>query len=118
MTRDDLKPGYVVKARNGKLLLVAEGTFGMCLVDRHLCAYSARYWMPDLRQCSPFIDSRNPFDIMEVYGLSATPSEVLCVCTDSRELLWKRSEPKKITVKEICEALGYDVEIVKEAPNA
>jgi hypothetical protein len=31
-----------------------------------------------------------------------------------RELLWERKEPKKMTVAEICEALGYEIEIVTE----
>ena len=30
------------------------------------------------------------------------------------ETIWSRKEPARMTVAEICEALGYDVEIVKE----
>ena len=35
--------------------------------------------------------------------------------TEGRKLLWERKEPKKMTVDEICKALGYEVEIVKES---
>lgn len=117
MTRDDLKPGYVVRTRDGKFLLVAETSFEKYLMDMRIGAFPLKYWLPDMRKFSPFIDGRNPCDIMEVYGLPYSPSDVLTVRIDTRELLWKRSEPKKMTMEEICEALGYDVEIVKEVGN-
>ena len=31
----------------------------------------------------------------------------------SRKLLWERKAPKKMTVSEIAEALGYEIEIIK-----
>ena len=52
--------------------------------------------------------------ILRVYGPTA-PRFLLDNSTENRDLLWKRpEEPKKMTVSEICEALGYDVEIVIE----
>lgn len=51
--------------------------------------------------------------IKAIYGV--TSNRFLLDCsTDERDLLWTREEAKKMTVKEICDALGYDVEIVKE----
>lgn len=51
--------------------------------------------------------------IMAVYGVT-WPQSLLDNSTEHRKLLWERKELKKMTVAEICEALGYDVEIVKE----
>lgn len=51
--------------------------------------------------------------IVEIYGYTAN-KHLLDNSTEDRELLWSRPvEPKKMTVEEICDALGYEVEIVK-----
>lgn len=52
--------------------------------------------------------------IKAIYGVTCN-SFLLACSTDERDLLWTREEEaQKMTVKEICDALGYDVEIVKE----
>lgn len=59
-------------------------------------------------------------DIMRVYGYVSPvsrnflPNEMLSTSTAHRKLLWSRKEVKKMTVSQICAALGYEVEIVKE----
>lgn len=53
--------------------------------------------------------------IIAVYGTVA-PRQALDNSIEGRKLLWKR-EPQKMTVTEVCEALGYDVEIVKEGES-
>ena len=58
------------------------------------------------------------YKILRVYGCTSN-QRLLDNSTKARDLLWEREEPqekgpKKMTVAEICEALGYDVEIVKE----
>lgn len=108
-------------------LLVVERTktgekFNMTVVDADLGA------MCGLACCSPGVASRHYWplcrfdantlsywgdDIVAVYGLTH-PKFLLDNSTEHRELLWERKEPKKMTVAEICKALGYDVEIVKE----
>lgn len=51
--------------------------------------------------------------IIEIYDHTSN-MRLLDNSTENRKLLWARpAEVKKMTVKEICEALGYDVEIVK-----
>lgn len=52
-------------------------------------------------------------EVVAIYGRA--PSKfMLDNSTADRDLLWERKETKKMTVAEICAALGYDVEIVKE----
>lgn len=53
------------------------------------------------------------YRIIAVFGFTS-PRQALDNDKFGRELLWERKEPKKMTVAEICKALGYDVEIVKE----
>lgn len=55
---------------------------------------------------------------VEVYGYCGIAPSALKFSTADRPLLWTweadKPAPKKMTVAEICKALGYDVEIVKD----
>lgn len=55
---------------------------------------------------------------VEVYGYATSGVSAVTRSTEGRELLWTwerdKPAPKKMTVKEVCEALGYDVQIVKD----
>lgn len=122
----DLMPGFAVRMRDGRTAMVAvylDGTEvtrtlaydipGRVTEGHHwisLTHYNADLTHKMISSC----------DVMEVYGFSEYGYKSLDSSNPEkcRTLLWKRSEPKKMTVKEICEALGYDVEIVKEGPNA
>lgn len=52
-------------------------------------------------------------EVVAIYGRTYNKL-MLDNSTTHRDLLWERKETKKMTVAEICAALGYDVEIVKE----
>lgn len=108
-TLDDLKVGYVVKLRNGKLRMVSMIDEGEIIVDKNGYWDYKRTWGGDLRR--PGIEE---LDIVEVYGYSCSPSCSFYVETKNRRLLWKREEAKKMTVAEIEKKLGYKVEIVAE----
>lgn len=58
---------------------------------------------------------------VEVYGYTRFAHLAFDFSVNNRDLLWiwerEKPTPKKMTVKEICKALGYDVEIVKEADS-
>ena len=132
MTKADLRPGYVVRMRNGEVALLCaiaprENTIAMVLTFADSNDGSGWMWCPveNYNENLTNKDYDRLFnapdrDIVEVYGYCMYAHKVLDFSHPEayRPLLWKRSEPKKMTVKEICEALGYDVEIVKEAPNA
>ena len=113
MTIKDLKPGYVVVCRNERAYVICETDSGELYGVRN----SGRFvWLNggalthDLKS-----QLHTPeWDICAVYGRPIYPGSCLTPATEDRKLLWKRKEAKKMTVKQICEALGYDVEIVKE----
>lgn len=116
MIRADLKPGYVIRNRYGDEYMV------LPVKDGSLAFVRSGSWDP-VANYNTNLTNRSEYtglDVMEVYGFPSTALMALDLDPElsGRHLLWKRSEAKKMTVKEICEALGYDVEIVKEAPNA
>lgn len=112
-TTDDIKSGYVVKLRNGDLTFVLRaGNFDKILCyDNGLWRLMSGFDKNTLKRAD-LNDYGN--DIMEVYGLVEYGyfSEAVIADTEHRPLLWKRSEPVKMTVEEISKKLGYDVEIV------
>lgn len=109
-TINDIKSGYVVKLRNGKLMMALRaGDFEKILCgDKgdwiYMSRYSSSFNHPVLKH----------HDIVEVYGLveEGHYEDAGFLDTDHRPLLWKRSEPVKMTVEEINKKLGYEVEIV------
>lgn len=107
--KSTLKPGYVCVTRNGHYLMVLPTEDGLCLCGDDHGPLSG--WNSDLT-FNPCGTSK--LDIMKVYGLSKYPRFACDRSSDGRKLIWERKETKKMTVKEICDALGYDVEIVKE----
>lgn len=112
MKKSDLKVGYVVKLRKGALCMVLPNANDeMCLSGER-----DRFPVSELRD-----DLTNKYtgtaDVVEVYGRCAANKYAHHLSTHQRDLLWKRSEAKKMTVKEICDALGYDVEIVKDGAD-
>lgn len=103
-----LKSGYVCVTRNGHYLMVLPTEHGLCLCGDDYGLLDG--WKDDLTiSCGP-----RKLDIMKVYGLAQYPRLAYAREPDGRNLIWERKETKKMTVKEICDALGYDVEIVKE----
>lgn len=112
MKKSDLKVGYVVKLRNGNLCMLLPNS------DDELCLSGPSDWKP-VSEFREDLTSRlnTNKDIMEVYGRSSSNRHAFFVSTDKRARLWQRSEAKKMTVKEICDALGYEVEIVKDGAD-
>lgn len=121
MTKRDLKPGYVIKTRCGELGIIVPCTgagcdYGLAVVygnkDYRTGSDPLGMWYDALTYWKDGMPSKT--DIMEVYSISKSTSSLGEVSTIDRDLLWKRPAAKKMTVQEICEALGYDVEIVKD----
>ena len=107
----EIKDGYllVVKTNgaihNMTVSSIQGGALG-CLTKE-----PEHYWTVDrFNEDGVFIDS----EVIAIYGRTH-PKFLLDNSTDHRERLWARERMlKKMTVAEICAALGYDVEIVKE----
>lgn len=114
----DIRPGYVVKFRNGNLRLVAEaGEKSLhILVDpvERDWLYKCM-WNRDLTCLGEDRDR----DIVEVWGCvkEGDYANALTATTEGRELLWKRPEPRKMTLAEIGDALGYEVQVVEKNEN-
>jgi hypothetical protein len=126
-TLDDLKTGMLVVDRDGNEYIVFKNCpfnyYGV-YVDNMIVNGQDRTWMDladyhDNLLCNSdieegFEDNRN-LDIMEVYELP----HPYCIQDmeyrkEDRKLLWKREERKvkQLTLEEISELLGYEVEIV------
>lgn len=94
-TKDDLRAGYVVRYRNGKLRMVMPYLGGLVLTDRD------GQWLnvgtdlnDDLTEKRDAFITEGLLDVMEVYGLNAYGNNTLHISTDNRILLWKRDEEK------------------------
>lgn len=123
MKLKDLRSGYVVQLRNGTKWLVARAgnDFTRILVDnKGSWGYLDRCYNEDLTMkdsVEGVIGGAHTEDIVKVWGLITTPREwnfAAGIATDYRPVLWKRKEVKKLTVDQISELLGYQVEIVGE----
>lgn len=118
-TKKDLKVGYVVKTRARGLYMVAVNAN-----EELVMANTSQGWMPlhgynddltDSGRTSLFVGTANEnYDIVEVYGYSRNNCTTVSVSTENRTLLWKREEPKEMTLEEIEKALGYPVKIVNK----
>lgn len=109
-----LKSGDIVVLRNGdkrKVFLDYETEYygkGIIsdIVNKHFNA------LPEYD--NQLICSMSPLlDIVQIYR-PRYDSDVMSINLDDYKLVWERKEVKEMTMKEICEALGYDVKIKKE----
>lgn len=121
-TRNDIRPGYAVKLRNGEVrVAMPVGTLNTLILTRgHMDKWTyLSSWKIDLKfseSAMNYHESASDFDIMEVYGcVTGTDNYARCgdISTDHRKLLWSRVEAKKMTVAEISKELGYPVEIME-----
>lgn len=113
MKLSDLEVGkHVVEMRNNDrylVLKIKDRMFGVGL--------DGRYYFSGLNEDKYddnliYLGSCKDYDIVKIYEINEC-----CVfgkLSDSSKLIWERKEVKKMTVSEICEELGYEVEIVKE----
>lgn len=110
MTKDELKIGYLVRYRKGNLAMVMPTDCKLAPIALVSCAWA------DLDKFDDDLtyEGVNDLDIMEVWGFASHIMDVFSLTINSRKLLWKREEPKKLTVAEIEQILGYKVEIVSE----
>lgn len=112
----EIKTGYVVKMANGDLMMcmpfdqdrgrkVFVNERGNCVSPPYCAGLDMTGDVP----------SRN--FIVEVYGLSENGHTTLKISTDGRPLLYsilQKIPPKKMTIREIEDKLGYEIEIVGE----
>lgn len=125
MKLEDLKSGYLVQIRDGRYFMVLRvGKFTKVIVNGGECIYLSNY-DESLRSKSKKLVSygryhrKDELDIVKVYGLvqgidNYTHALQLHESCLYRDLLWSRSEAVRMTMDELCEKLGYEVEIIRE----
>lgn len=102
----ELKEGMIIECRNGDRYLLRTACGEL------IASYNYKYMSIDydekLNENQYF---NKDFDIMKVYTSKAF---VLNSLFDDQylECIWERKEPKKMTLAQISEALGYEVEVV------
>lgn len=114
--RDDIKAGYLLVVEN----TVTGKQYNMTVLPndskdpfKNLGCCNPRTWWFPLFEFNKHTLVYGEHKIIKIYD-RASNMRLLDNSTEERELLWARpAEVKKMTVKEICDALGYDVEIVK-----
>lgn len=109
--RDDIKAGYLLVVKNTD----SGEVFNMTVVPNQAglgCCGSAHWWPLSFFGFNTLACNFPGYEIIKVYGPTCN-KYLLSNTTEDRELLWTRRKVKKMTVEEICDALGYDVEIVK-----
>ena len=111
-----LKPCMLVKLRNNKLYYVGMTKRGKLVFadpKNTTFYYELDSYSDDLVYNDGFYGFEK-HDVMAIYGLSKYNYGTIDVSIDGRELLWQREAPKKMTVRDIQNILGYVVEIVEE----
>ena len=102
----ELKEGMIIECRNGERYLLR--TACSELVASSNDKYISLNYDEELNENKYF---NKDFDIMKIYESNA------CVLgnlfnNDYLECIWERKEPKKMTLAQISEALGYEVEVI------
>lgn len=112
-TKNDLKLGYLVQLRNGKMKMVMPKECNIILTDLDGDWHSLLSYREDLlyEEC---LDRKMEYDIMKIFGHSIYATHVFDLTGGYRPLLWERKEKKKMTVSEIEKELGYEVEIISK----
>ncbi len=102
----ELKEGMIVECRNGSRYLLRKRS------DKLICSnfdgwFTATY-DEKLNENEYYVED---FDIMKIYESKAN---VLRDLFNDKYFtcIWERKEPKKMTLAQISEALGYEVEVI------
>lgn len=108
MKLSDLKTGMVVETRNGGRYLVLQVENEVLLMqdngERHISTWGHPRYKEDM-SCE--IDSRTIVKVFESV-------KIFNAVTTTTNVIWERTEPQELTLKEISERLGYPVKVVGE----
>lgn len=111
---DDFRSGDLAKTRSGLWYMYFDSgdMAGFC---QYCTGTHIDHYCDDLTTDTG--DDR--FDIMKVYRPRYMSADIMAAFNNVEsileqcDLVFERKEPKKMTVAEVCAALGYEVEIVK-----
>jgi hypothetical protein len=108
MKKSDLKTGMLVKTMNNRfyLILVIDGEPLFANVNGG--SYASGY-REDLTN-----ENDSDYDVRLIYSRSGfTLDDLKSTYVASRDILWKREEPKEMTIEEIQQSLGYKIKVVE-----
>lgn len=102
----ELKEGMIVECRNGNRYLLRKRNSE--LICSNFDGWFTATYNEKLNENGYYVEN---FDIMKIYESRAN---VLRNLFDDKYLtcIWERKEPKKMTLAQISEALGYEVEVI------
>ena len=108
MKKSDLRSGMIVRLRNGNLYVTME-------VEGHLIITNKNSWNPLDNYKEDLTEKHNfaKLDIVEIYRGYCGNIDLMFKVTPEKRI-WDREIPKKVTMKEVCEKFGYEIEIVWE----
>ena len=102
----ELKEGMIIECRNGRRYLLRKVDDN--LIGSNNTGYIGIDYDKDLNENKY---CQEDFDIMKIYESKAYVLEDL-FDDNYLECIWERKEPKKMTLAQISEALGYEVEVI------
>lgn len=112
MNLSDIKSGYLLKVEtDGEIHYMTVVNARTDDQDEIWCCTPGKHWWPLSEFNAGTLTYRNS-TILAVYG-PAYAAYILDNSPKGRRKIWERKSPKKMTVAEIIEVLGFDVEIVK-----
>lgn len=102
----ELKEGMIVECRNGNRYLLRK--VGDVLIGSNFDGWIKTTYNENL--CENYYHYET-FDIMKIY-ISKSPKLEGLFANNYLDCIWERKEPKKMTLAQISEALGYEVEVI------
>lgn len=102
----ELKEGMIVECRNGSRYLLRK--VGDVLIGSNFDEWIKTTYNENL--CENYYHYET-FDIMKIY-ISKSPKLEGLFANNYLDCIWERKEPKKMTLAQISEALGYEVEVI------
>lgn len=131
--KEEIKEGYLLRCIdnntkeffNMTVISVKLNAVGVCLSsiaagypietdDTLACVCPGSHYFPLSRLNEDLVHARGYYTVQSIYGRTFARF-AMDNTTESRELLWIREEPKqpkKMTLDEIKDALGYEIEII------
>lgn len=116
-TKYDIVNGMVAEFRNG---------FRGIIINDYIIGESVAHNLDDyddtLKRKNSYNDKYNDnilniiknLDIIKIYDIKSCIGWKKILTDDNLELIWERKEPKKMTVAQIEEEVGYEIDIVNE----
>ena len=112
MKKSDLRTGDIIERRNGSIEMYITSTVNLAQ-GVFICKDGGFNKASEITDDMKGIYDAPGWDIVNVRRPDWTHHLALNNWSNA-PLIWERTEPKKMTIAEISEALGYEVEVIME----